>query len=451
MRCSSLRPVAVIGAGFSGSLLAIHLARAGRDVLLIERNGEPGRGLAYGTEDPLHLLNVPAQGMSAFAEEPGHFLEWLMRQDQAALGPLCPAALPTAFAPRKLYGRYIQANLAATPGITRLAGEVSDVLPLAEGGYGIRMAGGGGPVEVSAVALCLGNPPPSQRHAPPWIFGNPWEAGALDGLSPEDDLLLVGTGLTMADLATTLLKARGHRGVIHAVSRRGWLPLPHATPMAAPIPAPELREGAGPRHIAQAMRGAAAQALARGLPWQAALDGFRPQIQRAWRGMSGPERARFLRHARTPWNLHRHRVAPEVGRLLGEAVAAGRLCVRAGRLDRWRPGPDGVEAVIRRPGGGEEELAVARIILCTGADTGPDWLATQPLCGLRDRGLLRGDGLGLGLDVDPDSLRALGADGRPVRGLYVVGPATRAALWEATAVPELRLQAQRVAAELATA
>jgi uncharacterized NAD(P)/FAD-binding protein YdhS len=441
MRCCTPRPIAVIGAGFSGSLLSIHLAQAGRDVLLIERKGEPGRGIAYGTEDPLHLLNVPAQGMSAFPDQPGHFLEWLTREGHKGL--------PAAFAPRKLYGRYIRENLDAAPArIMRIAGEARDVVPLDDGGYEIHLAEGAIPLKVSAVALCLGNPPASRQHSPPHLFGDPWDPRALDGLSPDDDLLLVGTGLTMADLAITLLQGRGHRGVVHAISRRGWLPLPHAAPSPAPEPAPKLMEGAGPRAIARMMRRAAEEAMARGIPWQAALDGFRPQLQGAWRSMPARERARFLRHGRTPWNLHRHRIAPEAGRVLAEAAAAGRLRVRAGRLQDWQPVPRGAEAVISTPCEGGERLEVARIIFCTGVDMGPDWLATELLGGLRDRGLLRGDDLGLGLDVDPDSLQALGADGRAVPNLYVVGPATRSALWEATAVPELRVQAQRVAAEL---
>jgi uncharacterized NAD(P)/FAD-binding protein YdhS len=44
---------------------------------LIEKQRRTGPGIAYGTDNPLHLLNVAAGKMSAYPEKPSHFLEWL--------------------------------------------------------------------------------------------------------------------------------------------------------------------------------------------------------------------------------------------------------------------------------------------------------------------------------------------------------------------------------------
>jgi uncharacterized NAD(P)/FAD-binding protein YdhS len=69
-------PLAVIGGGFSGTMAAIHLARAlpsDQPVLLCERGTGLGLGVAYSTSMPGHLLNVCAANMSAFESDPGHF------------------------------------------------------------------------------------------------------------------------------------------------------------------------------------------------------------------------------------------------------------------------------------------------------------------------------------------------------------------------------------------
>ena len=68
------------------------------------------------------------------------------------------------------------------------------------------------------------------------------------------------------------------------------------------------------------------------------------------------------------------------------------------------------------------------------------------------QGLIQPDPLGLGLAVD-EAGRPLDVAGRPVPGLYAIGPLTRGAAWEITAVPDLRGAAldlaRRVTADMA--
>src|SRR5512135_3737473 len=94
---AGLATVAIIGCGFSGAMVAVHLSRLGQKsprVLIFERGNRLARGAAYGTIRPEHLLNVPARLMSAFTDEPDHFLNWLQARD--------PAAQPGAFVARRL-------------------------------------------------------------------------------------------------------------------------------------------------------------------------------------------------------------------------------------------------------------------------------------------------------------------------------------------------------------
>jgi uncharacterized NAD(P)/FAD-binding protein YdhS len=85
--------IAIVGGGASGTLLAAQLLRAGAArVVLIERAGRLGRGVAYGTGFAGHLLNVPAASMSALPDDPDHLLRFLREHHD-------PATAPTTFVP----------------------------------------------------------------------------------------------------------------------------------------------------------------------------------------------------------------------------------------------------------------------------------------------------------------------------------------------------------------
>ena len=209
------RQLAVIGGGASGTLQALHLKRAGADVTLIERGATAGRGVAYGTTRPEHLLNVPARRMSAWADDPGHFSRWYA--DVAG-------ATEEDYAPRMVYGDYLTGQLAAE-GIEAVRGEAAD---LADGAV---LLAGGGRIAADAVVLAPGNfPPATPRGIDTAALGgiwvdDPW-TGGLDGLGPKDVVFLLGTGLTMVDVALTLT-ATGFRGRMVALSRRGLAPRVH--------------------------------------------------------------------------------------------------------------------------------------------------------------------------------------------------------------------------------
>ncbi|MBR0668949.1 hypothetical protein GXW71_31660 [Roseomonas hellenica] len=272
--------IAILGAGFSGSLLAIHLTqrRGGADgLLLVERAAIAGPGTAYGTRDPIHLLNVPARGMSAFPDAPAHFLDWAREQPPSALGPLSDGVAPDAFLPRALYGAYLRTTLAEA-GITHRRAEVSGVT---RDGDAWVIATEAGPIaRARTVVLATGNPPPA-RGGDAHLRGDPWAPGALDGIPPDAPVLLVGTGLTMVDTLLSLRLTLGHRGPIHAISRHGWLPLAHLPqprpwPHAFTLPEP----GASPRAVLRLLRAEAARAAAEGVPWQPVIDALRPATRR---------------------------------------------------------------------------------------------------------------------------------------------------------------------------
>jgi uncharacterized NAD(P)/FAD-binding protein YdhS len=454
------RSIAIVGGGFAGSLLAIHLLRhalPGTRVYLFDRSGRFGSGLAYSTQHAGHLLNAPAIRMSAFADRPRDFLNWLERRSDEVSPGVAPSE--GAFVPRYLYGAYLRDLLLDAlcgVGLDTLVLRHDDVVALddmTEAGEGapltVRLASGES-LPVDSAILAGGNIPAvpvlpgdaalhrSQRWRP-----DPWASDALSGLDPAAPLLLIGTGLTMVDCVVSLL-AQGHGGPIHAVSRRGLLPLPHAT-VTAPAQPPPVACPTTLRALTRLVRHQVQRTIAAGQPWQVAVDAWRPVIQELWQTATLEDRARFLRHVRPWWDVHRHRMAPAVATQIQLALVRRQLRVHAGRITGCSPEADRVGVQFFPRGGGDPvTLSVARVVNCSGLASDIT-KATDPLLrSLLCDGVARPDPLRLGLDVTPDgALRHRNGD---VSGrLFAVGTLTRGAFWEVTAVPELRIQCEAVA------
>lgn len=435
--------VAIIGGGFSGTMLAVQLLRRGETrVTLIERSGTPGRGLAYGAAHSMHLLNVRAGGMSAYADDPGHFARWLeaLNGGDAA-----------TFAPRIRYADYVQEQLrdavASSPGRFELIEEHAADVETIPGGTRITLRGGRS-LEADVAVLAIGNSPPkpprmlAEADLPAArFFADPWLEGSTDGLSSDDTVLVIGTGLTMVDLAL-LLHRRGFAGPILALSRRGLLPRAHAA--GAP---PEPRSQVPTTAVSKLLREVREHADANG--WRQAIDALRPVTQALWQAAAPEVRGRFLRHLRPWWDVHRHRIAPEIHARIHSMIEKGQLRVDAGKLVSAANRPDGIE-ISWRPRGASatERLKVTRIINCTGPEADLRGSADPLLRRLAERGAIRADPLGIGIDVDSES-RVFGADGRAQDNLFAVGPVTRGTFWEIVAVPDIRAQVAGVAARLA--
>lgn len=428
--------VAIVGAGFSGLLTAIHLLE--RDphvtVRLIEQAERFGTGRAYAAGNAHHLLNVRAANMSAFPDRPDHFLKWL-----AAAGAPHDA---DAFVSRGRYGEYLQGLLRAAMGEDGHPGRLlleQDEAVAAEprgAGFRVRLALGRTlDADALVLAVGLGRPGPIPGATPealisPRYIADPWRVDP-DEL-PAGDILLVGCGLTMVDVALSLAR---HDRRLTAVSRRGLLPHSHAPTAPAQLPGGPLDT---PRRALQALRRLASDA-----GWPSAVDGLRPVTPAIWRSWSLVERRRFLRHARAWWEIHRHRMAPQVAARIAMLREEGRLDVLTARLEAVTTTEGGFLVSLReRAAPRPMSLRYAAVVNCTGLSS--DIENSPLLSNLAGQGLLRPDLLRLGADVD-DDLRLVDRSGRSARGLYAIGPLTRSAVWEAVAVPDLRGQAAELA------
>ena len=452
--------IAVIGSGFSGTLLSLHLLRwcpPHARIVLIERNRQFGRGMAYSTSNPSHLLNVPVGRMSAFYDRPNDFLDWLKGQPMEGREDVQPSA--GSFVSRRLYGDYIRhllnVELKRREPRDRLRLVRGDVLSFDRSSERLQITTDQGETVAADLAvLAIGNFPP----APPPIedpsfydsslyHSDPWAPDALRMLNPEDPILMIGTGLTMVDAMISLLDM-GHVGPIHVLSRRGLLPQRHA-PLGGDNPHEIGPYPTNVRKLARQLRIQVARATAAGGNWRAVIDGLRPFTQDLWQCMSLVERARFLRHLRTWWDVSRHRMAGPVAEKLEAVQASGQLLVHRGRLQSCRIVGDRAEVTYCPRGTDRREtVRVARVINCSGPFADFTRIPHPLIRSLLDTGVARPDPLRLGLDVTLNCA-LLNAEGAISRRIFAVGPVTKSAFWEITAVPDIRRQCELLAHHLA--
>ncbi|MDM4767549.1 FAD/NAD(P)-binding protein [Pelomonas sp. SE-A7] len=440
----------IVGGGFVGAAMACHLlkrAPSGASITLVNASGPLGRGLAYGTSSPGHLLNVPAARMSWDERQPDDFVTWL-RQSHPEYGG-------NGFVPRRLYGDYLAARLEQQRmsrddiAWSHQIAHVDTLAPDTQGGWRASLSNGAS-LQASRVLLALGNFAPSCPHS--GLLGlpsdryvaDPWHGKALDGLGIDAPVAIVGSGLTMLDVLASL-DSRGHRGPVLVLSRRGLCPQSHRR---NELPPPSWHPQPGwldrPRSLldlARRVRLATQQAQANGHDWRDVWVALRPHTPDLWRRLSAREQAQFLRHLQAHWDVHRHRASPEAMTPLLQAQTEGRLQQRAGRIISVEATTSGATVLWQARGSGAlNQFEAVRIFNCTGPSSRIADDRSTLFGNLLAAGRLQICPLDLGIHVDA-RYRLLDAQGRPQPGLLYAGPMLRAQHWEATAVPELRQHA----------
>jgi len=451
-----MKEIAIIGGGFSGTLTAVQLLRQARTpvhVTVYEKRPERlGKGLAYSTTENCHLLNVPAKGMSALAEQPDHFLRWA----EASQGSGAPTGIDVhadAFLPRAMYGRYVQALLHDTvrahAGRHRYSLVPHEVLDLHQTGQGVTLSlDGSESAHTGRVVLALGNFPPADPLAADgkhWYHPTPWDENLAERIIASSSCAIIGSGLTMLDVVL-MLQDRQYGGTVHVVSRRGLLPQPHHPGCASPDDA-VLPHGQPLPALVRTIREIAVRHARAGGHWQGVMDWLRPHNAELWRGLSMQERRTFVRHVRRYWENHRHRAAPAVHARFHRLVETGKVVLHRGRVGAMTAAPHGVELELRGPSGDADILRADHVINCTGAECDYRKIPNSLVRRLLEQGLTSCDPLGFGIVASAQGA-LVNADGKASNTLFTIGPPMKGALWETTAVPELRVQAQALAARL---
>jgi uncharacterized NAD(P)/FAD-binding protein YdhS len=479
---SPQRTIVIVGAGFSGTLVAANLLKsqhwATTEIVLIERATSVARGKAYADRTYPYLLNVPAGRMSVDPRSPLDFLQFVQQR--------IPEATAEDFLPRTLYGEYLEATLldaelSAPPHVRfeHLRGEVCAVekagahhdVRLADGapthgvqtadwasGYRVRLADGR-VLTADDVVLALGNPPPAavpgtegldpeaaNRYVP-----DPWAAPLT--FQPGETVLLIGAGLTMVDVATAAAASSNEQVVIHSLSRHGLLPLsqtPFVHSACKGDSAAMLRAASfSALTLLRSIRELADETERRGGDWREAVTFIRSIAPALWQRLPARERRRIIRHVRPYWDVHRHRLPSETLAKLKHLRQKQKLHFHAGRLLSCEPFGDQVRVTWRPRGAHEPQtMIVDRVVNCTGPDYSMRRSRDPLLRSLKSQGLAVADALNLGIRTAPYGA-LIDAQGRAATNLFYVGPMLRADHWEATAAHELRSHAERLASYLA--
>ena len=343
----------------------------------------------------------------------------------------------------------------AAPGEVALSRIGHRVVGLTEAPGGLELKLDDGSARIADVAvLCIGNLAPRLPPAPgvedcsgPRLVANPWDEASLARIRPSDAVLVLGSGLSMVDVAI-LLADRGHRGPILALSRHGLLPAEHAPTRRAP-PSEWLDGPLDARGLLRHIRSEIAHAQSVGIDWRAVLDAWRDHVSILWQRLPMVERRRFLRHLRPYWDVHRHRMAPEIAARIRAMQASGRLEVRAGTIESYHPCHDGI-AVRFRPRGLDVGTRIVGdwLVNCAGPTLDFRQVREPLVRDLLARGLARPEPLGLGLETTR-GLQLVRRNGRPNPSLFALGPLTRGSFWETSGVPEIREQGRTLARRLA--
>ncbi|ODT82720.1 MAG: hypothetical protein ABS76_06570 [Pelagibacterium sp. SCN 64-44] len=438
------KSVIIIGGGASGVLLAAHLLRdpdPALRVTLIEKRGQFGRGLAYSALHRDHRVNVPARGMSAFADDPDHFWRWLQEREPGK------HASPWVFVPRALYGAYLEDVLHAAgnhvPGRLQILVEEVEALNQTEAGVEVLL-GNGARLAGHYAVLAVGHETQPARGRGIAVRAGSEQDGPLDRDAP---VMILGSGLSMVDAWVSLSEAR-HRGRIVVVSRNGLLPRAHKDVPALAIDAADIPFGAGLTELTTWFRGKVAESGAQGGDWRSVMDGLRPYHQRLWQSWPEREKRQFLRHLRPWWNIHRHRLPPDLHQGLVRAIESGQVTLVAAEFIGIERVADGVRATIRPRGRADRQFVdVARVYDCGGVSVDVRASHNPVLRQLVQSGSARPDPLHIGLDVD-ENCALVAADGAVSPSVRVVGPLTRGRYFEIEAVPDIRVQCAAVAAAL---
>jgi len=451
--------IAVVGGGFAGAAFALHLIRANgqRPIALDIYEPRPllGAGLAYSSADPAHRINVAAARMAVFGDDPTHFDRWFRETGEAEADPEALLDDGRAYPRRAAFGRYMDQLLRtaarAFPNVRfrHLQTRVAGIDPRGEG-YRLTTETGD-EAEADLIVLSPGHPPPPKARwatdeavAAPRYIADPWRPAAVSDIRSNDEVLIIGTGLTMADVVASL-RAQGHVGPITAVSRRGLTPRSRTT---LPVEAygtfnqPPTQSAAALLHR---VRDAVRRAGQEGRPWECVVDALRQQGTVVWQGLSPASQRRFLRHLRVWWDVHRYQIAPQIDRILVENQRGGRLKIVKADIQSIGRFDSSFHVTLRLRGkaraSGVERFFDA-VVNCTGPDHVTIVQSNPLLHAMAESGLLCADPNGLGIAVDQFA-RVVADGGTPSGNIFVAGPLARGYFGELMGLPQVSQQPER--------
>lgn len=452
--------IAIIGGGFCGSLTLIQLVRQSNiplEILFVNKDNPFAKGIAYSSFNPKHVLNVPASKMSAFPDDPENFINWI--KSKPKYSEYVNEELNDRFLPRIIYGEYLEElfndtikNIPENISVTIIEDEVIDVLSSVSECKIILK--NGKTYEADKIVLAMGNFLPddpgiknTEFYRSEKYFRNPWQKEAVEGLKDSDNVLIIGTGLTMVDNVLSLL-GKGFNGKIFALSTNGYFPLSHKKRKPYTDILEELHPPYTMSGLYKIFRKHIKYVLSHGITGEAVVDAVRPKTQEIWLSLSLNDKIRFMSHIRHLWGVARHRLPKEIHDQMTGLISNGKLEIIAGRIQDIESVNEKIKVSYKdRKSQNVKDLFVERVINCTGPKTDLNRINDKLVVNLLKRGLISCDEMRLGINALPNG-NVIQKDHTISSNLFTVGSLLKGILWESTAVPELRVQAKTLANEL---
>jgi len=450
--------VAIIGGGFCGMMTAVHLMRSqvSLKIIIINEDYPFGKGVAYSAHTEKYLLNVRAINMSAFDEEPQHFLDWLHKQEKYK--HIARNILANVYVPRRTYGKYLSCiwkyALENKPGSTELElvhQKATEILQH-ENSYNILL-NNETIIHADIIVLATGNTIPRQldisNHSflnSKNYFSNPWSKDCVSAVKDLKNILIVGNGLTMIDTLQGL-KENGFNGTSYTISPNGFALLPHKYNLLVYDKIiEELPEEFSLYNIFCRVHKHAKTLTAVGIGSHLVIDALRPYTQQIWQTFTLEEKRKFLKRLSHAWTVLRHRLPLHIYEQVQEMRMNKQLVTFSGRIkDIIENGSNIQVTYLDKKSKTLETIPVDRIINCTGPEPNICRSANELLRNLAAQGMIKPDALQLGIEVDALTGAVININNIKSETMFTLGGNLKGMLWESTAVPDLRIQARRLA------
>jgi len=449
-----MKRITIIGGGASGTLLAVNLMQNAGDsfveINLVESHKRIGRGVAFGTAHDTHLLNVPAFKMGAFPDDVEHFHRWLCEKGQSFDAH--------DFVPRKIFGEYLRELLSKTA--ETVGSNVSfnliddEAVDLSVNGDSAELMLKSGEILPSnKIVLAFGNFDPPQPNVADLTFAtadkyfvSAWDERLFKTVEPHDSIFVIGTGLSMVDVALHLHK-HVHKGKITAISTRGLLPTVHKFGYTYPPFDGEIENAERITDILKTVRHHIKNAEATGSNWRAVIDCLRPTTQKIWLELPIAEKRYFMQHLSRYWDVARHRMPPEAAVILAEMQEKGKLETLKGRLKSITHNGEGKFEIVYTTLDAEHSVFADAIVNCIGSHNNYAKINSLFVKNLIAHKHIRNDDLSQGIKASPNG-EVLDKNDKYSHVVFTLGTALKGLLWESTAIPEIRGQARDLALRL---
>jgi uncharacterized NAD(P)/FAD-binding protein YdhS len=438
----NLKELVIIGDGFAAAVMAVHLLRRGfpKSSITVIGPGELGKGNAYNCASPFFRLNVREDLPIVFSEDPLHFARWAQQNindPQAKTGA-------GYFYRRQDFGRYVSELITHESEPGQLEQIKAKVLSLSgtENNWHLELDNRSTLI-AKQVIIAAGNPSPIwpcrviQQQAALAItrlIENPWTGHFLEGVDSQENIILLGGGLTALD-AINDLEGRNHQGLIRVISPRALFP---------PEQAPWQKQGQPnwPPKVSSArlirfMRDYLPSAPTNSAEWQSAWEELRPNLNFLWQQFSPHQKKSLFKRLGWLWSLYRFRASPQTIDAYKRLKDKNQIEFVIGRAKEITCSESKVTVLLRSG----IEIEGDRILNCTGV------ASDQLLHQLIEDGLAMPDPLGYAIAVDKN-FRVLHLSGDQWNSLWMIGPGTMGSLGDVIAASAIAKQAEQLAIQL---